>query len=111
MVIKNSYKRYYTFPGGGIKNCETLKQAASRELREETGILVKSGDLELVAQIEKDHEFKLDLVYFFEVTFLEKPSVKIDQREVIWASFMKPSAVLTREISPFIRHYLNEKLN
>jgi len=36
---------YYNFPGGGIEENETAKQAVAREVMEETGLTVKVGDL------------------------------------------------------------------
>lgn len=41
-VKKNKdYKEYYTFPGGGLEEGETLEECAIREVKEEFGINVK----------------------------------------------------------------------
>lgn len=37
----NHGKEYYVFPGGGVENNETVKQAVLREVREETTLEVK----------------------------------------------------------------------
>ena len=37
----NSGKEYYVFPGGGVKNGETVEQAVLREVQEETSLEVK----------------------------------------------------------------------
>lgn len=38
---KNKNREYYIFPGGGVEDNETEKQAAAREMLEETSIKVK----------------------------------------------------------------------
>ena len=41
-VLKRSdYQEYYTFPGGGLEEGETLEQGTIREIKEEFGIDVK----------------------------------------------------------------------
>ena len=37
--------QYYNFPGGGIEENETAKQAVAREVLEESGLTVKVGEL------------------------------------------------------------------
>ena len=38
LLIKNSYKKKYTIPSGGVNKNESIIQAAARELKEETGL-------------------------------------------------------------------------
>ena len=41
-VVRNKdYQEYYTFPGGGLEEGETLEQGVIREIKEEFGITVK----------------------------------------------------------------------
>ena len=46
-ILLNCFKDglYYNFPGGGIEKNETAKQAAHREVLEETGLAVDVGEL------------------------------------------------------------------
>lgn len=41
VIKRKDYKEYYTFPGGGLENGETLEEGVVREVKEEFGINVK----------------------------------------------------------------------
>ena len=106
LIIKNSYKTYYTVPGGGINKDEQLNQAALRELREETGIELASDNIVLFCTINDNHEYKQDTVYFWEARVTEKPDIKVDQREVVTASFMNKNDLPNINLSPVVRKYI-----
>lgn len=53
LIVKASYKPYWTFPGGIIDPGETPKQAAVREVHEEVGIAVDEATLEFVAIVNR----------------------------------------------------------
>ena len=82
LLIKNSYKRYWTFPCGGIAADETPIQAAQREAKEEVGIVLKEENLLLRAKFVYEGEDQKDHIHLFEYRFETKPTVVIDQREV-----------------------------
>ena len=82
LLIKNSYKRYWTFPCGGIAAYETTVQAAIREAQEEVGITLLSENLLLRATFLYEGEDQRDNIHLFEYRFETKPKVQIDQREV-----------------------------
>ena len=44
--------KYYNFPGGGIEEHETAKQAVAREVMEEAGFTVAVGDLVFALEYE-----------------------------------------------------------
>ena len=46
MLVRHGYVKGWALPGGGVERGETLRQAALRELHEETGI-VATGPLQL----------------------------------------------------------------
>ena len=41
VIKRKDYQEYYTFPGGGLENGETLEEGVVREVKEEFGINVK----------------------------------------------------------------------
>src|SRR5262249_31159555 len=47
LLVRDSYRRMWSLPGGGIGSGEAPADAAVRELREETGVVVEPGALSL----------------------------------------------------------------
>ncbi len=63
LLVKTTYNNYFSFPGGGIKRGETAKDAAVRELREETGIEAKK--LHLIGEFLHDKGYVKDHISLF----------------------------------------------
>ncbi|PIR89259.1 MAG: hypothetical protein COU07_02240 [Candidatus Harrisonbacteria bacterium CG10_big_fil_rev_8_21_14_0_10_40_38] len=64
LFIRNNYGRgMWTFPGGGVKNDESFKDAAERECFEEVGI--KLNNIEEIGFLENRREYKRDMIYCF----------------------------------------------
>ena len=62
LMVRPSYLKNarWTFPGGGIKKRETLEQAAVREVKEETDVLVEN--VRYVAPLVSTKEYKVDQI-------------------------------------------------
>ena len=106
LLILNSYKSYKTLPCGGVKRSEGAHQAAARELAEEVGIVVKEEQLSLAQVVICNDEFKEDTIYIYELLLTETPDVQIDNREVVWASFLTKEEALKEKLSPPVRAYI-----
>lgn len=107
LIIKNSYKRLYTVPCGSIKKGEDALAGAIRETAEEIGIRLKADQLSLAYQFTIFHEYMHDHVSFFEVEFSEPPTIRIDNREVVWAEFLSATAARQLHLSPVVQRYLS----
>ncbi len=110
LLIKNSYKSYYTIPCGGLYKHETNKQGAIRELFEEVNIKVSKDDLVFVASLLSLVENMNDHITLYEINLSEVPEFQVDNREVIWANFEEPEEALKRDLFPAVQEYLRNKV-
>jgi len=108
LIIKNSYRKAYTCPSGGIKRREKDRDAAVRELREEVGLSVEAHRLRFAGEYTCLNEFKKDTVSFFEIHFTDYPPVKKDNREVVWTKFMEVGKAMELPLSPLLEAYLKD---
>ena len=86
LIVRHSYRPGYGLPGGRVKRNETPAAAASRELREEVGIRADPDELLAVAPGTGRKP-----THVFEFRPHLRPSVSIDNREIIAASFVDPT--------------------
>jgi 8-oxo-dGTP diphosphatase len=109
MLVKNSYRRQYTLPGGYIRSSETPSEAGARELAEEVGIDVHPSEISVVYSGMHPFEFRDDEVTIVELEVAERPAFAVDNREVVWAGFMRPEDVLRLRVIPHLREYLKQR--
>lgn len=110
LIVKNSYRKWYILPCGGIKRNEDLTQAAVRELNEEVGISVDKHQLRFVGNFAERYRYALDNGHFYEIIMSDAPEIKVDNREVVWAGFMEPEAAFGLSLNPLVRSYLVEAM-
>ena len=110
LLVRNSYRETYTFPGGFIRKDENTAAAASRELCEETGIPVPTGQLRFsfacsytCGKLEGHDDI-------YECQLESKPDICIDNREVIEARFITPDTALSLPLESHVRHYLEPRV-
>lgn len=100
LLVETSYHKYFNLPGGYLKKGETAKQAAIRELREEAGIETEPEELKEVVDSHDEWENRKDHVVIFTLEVKEKPSIKIDNREIVAAGFYSPQEIRKMNVFP-----------
>lgn len=109
LLVKNSYRRDHTLPGGYIRPGEPVTVAAARELAEECEIVVDPSEVRQVYSGIHRYENREDDVTIVEVTVATRPTIAVDHREVVWAGFTTPEAALRMNIVPHLRDYLQQR--
>ena len=110
LLIRNSYRKTYAFPGGYIRNGENTASAASRELREETGISVPTEQLRFSFAWSYTNGKHVGHDDIFECQLENRPVISIDNREVVEACFMTPDTALALPLESHVHHYLESGL-
>ena len=109
LLVRNSYRRPITLPGGYRRPHETPQQAGRRELKEEVGIEVPAERLTLGFSGSLPFEFRTDTLDIVELTVPDRPALRVDNREVVWAGFATPEDALALPLVPHLRLYLERR--
>lgn len=98
LLVKTRYQRWWTLPGGGVHRRESPDTAASREVREETGVRIDPEHLRFHGLFSNFAEGKSDYIAVFvaELTGIVEPVPGI---EIEKAAFYDLDA-LPEETSP-----------
>jgi 8-oxo-dGTP diphosphatase len=110
LLIRNSYVRYFSLPGGYVGSHESSLDAALRELREEIGLTIKPDALKLSVDVSHKWEGKREHLEIFELQLETEPQIKVDNREVVAAAFYGPREALELELFPPLRQHIVQKL-
>lgn len=103
LLVRNSYTRYYSAPGGYVRTGEGGAVAATRELWEETGLQVRPEDLKPALDEQHLWEGKREHIEIFELEAQERPRIKVDNREVVSAQFYPRERALELDLFPPLR--------
>jgi 8-oxo-dGTP pyrophosphatase MutT (NUDIX family) len=105
LLVKNSYKQRYSLPGGLLKRGETPVAGGVRETWEEVGVRLAPEQLRHCREITDSIGGRAT---FIEVRLAERPAVRIDQREIVWADFVPLAEArampLGKEIAEYLAH-------
>lgn len=105
-MVRCSYRPRWDLPGGGVEPGEDARSAALREIQEEIGLTLPADKLRLAQEGEILWQHRHDHVTIFEFIAHERPSLRIDNREIIAAAFRPPFKIRSAELSPHLARYL-----
>jgi ADP-ribose pyrophosphatase YjhB (NUDIX family) len=111
LLVQNSYVPYHSLPGGYVHAHESGRDAALRELREETGIRAASADLKSIIDEHHEWEGKREHIEIFDLDVTERPRIDVDNREVVRAAFFAPEEALQLKLFPPIRRVIERRLS
>ena len=106
LLVRHTYEPWWYLPGGGVKKGESFEQAARREVREETGLMV--DDLSLFHLYFSQAEGKCDHIALF-VTENRDGKLATHSAEIADATF-HPMSALPENTSPATRRRISEYL-
>ncbi len=109
LLLRTSYRTGWTTPGGAVKRGENPVDAAIREASEEIGVRLGSGDLHLAGVVEHSPDHRRDRLYLFEVQLRERPTITIDNREIVEARFVPLDDTQSFPLAVPFRDYFGRK--
>lgn len=106
MVVRTSYHDLLDLPGGGMETGEDPREAAIRELREETGVEAPPEALAAEGIYRYDDLGRRVTAHVFAYRPSEPPVPMIDRREIVWAGLLQRAELAQGRISPQLTAYL-----
>lgn len=103
LLVHQTYRRCWTFPGGGVGRGEAPETAARREVAEELGI--DPGPLRPALAVEERFEWRDETVHIFEAA-LGGATPRPDGIEIDEAALLTVDEALNRDVPTHIRRYL-----
>jgi 8-oxo-dGTP diphosphatase len=107
LLVKSSYRKEWSFPGGSIDPHETPDAGALRELKEEIGFI--SPPLKPAGSIRGIWDGRPDQVHFYELHLGQLPELRLDNREIIAARLASPDELRSMPLTGPVVAYLDSK--
>jgi 8-oxo-dGTP pyrophosphatase MutT (NUDIX family) len=109
LLVRTSYQRLLSMPGGYRRRGESPVDAAVRELREEIGLRVEPSALRPLFTMRHPWLGKDEHVDVLELHPAARPAVAIDRREIVGARFYPPAEALALALLPPVRRAIEER--
>lgn len=109
LLVRTSYQRFHTFPGGGRKRNEPHLETALREAREEVGVALSRQMLRRVDGDVDPAYFARERIVLYEAHFDQTPDIQVDGREIVSAEWFDLTQPETQNLWPLFMTYMKFK--
>ena len=106
LLVRSSYRRACTLPGGFMHRGESSRDAAARELLEEVNVAIVPSTLALAWHGTLDFEHRVDTLSIYEAVLDARPAIRLDGIELVWAGWKTPEEARHMTLLPHLRPYL-----
>lgn len=99
LVLKANYKQYWSLPGGWMDGDESAREAARRELEEETGLVVPVDEIIFDSVVERQGDIVKTYLFVFRTRTplpLSLAELNLQTSEIDEAKFVTKSDVRER---------------
>jgi ADP-ribose pyrophosphatase YjhB (NUDIX family) len=100
LLVRSTYQSWWGLPGGRVDRGESAREAAARELLEETSLAVDARVLNELGDVHLEHNHIRDHVAFFELRCEREPSVRCDGAEIAELSWVREEELSALKLWP-----------